>query len=128
MSTKCLHKNIWYPILATKKNNEKSRWKRRKPTKEKQTAGRISGLKSIINRIHKTKILFFEKVNNTHKLKLTKTLRNSMHINKIRNEKGDKTEIEEIKKIIRFYNKRLYFTKLENLALMGDHAPKPSEI
>jgi len=44
-----------------------------------------------------------------------------MQINKIRNERGDKTEIEEIKNIIRFYYKRLYLTKLENLALMGEH-------
>ena len=48
----------------------------------------------------------------------------------MRNEKGDKTtEMEEIKKIIRFYYKIQYSTKLENLGEMDGfldrcHIPK----
>jgi hypothetical protein len=47
--------------------------------------------------------------------------RDTIQINKIRNENGDiTTETEETKKIIRSYNKRLYSTKLENLDKMDD--------
>jgi hypothetical protein len=55
--------------------------------------------------------------------KQTKGHKVSIKINKIRNEKGDKTtEIEEIqkKKIIRSYYKILYSTKLKNLDEMED--------
>jgi hypothetical protein len=46
----------------------------------------------------------------------TRRHRDIILINKIRNEKGDKTtEPEEIENIIRSYYKRLYSTKLENL-------------
>jgi hypothetical protein len=48
--------------------------------------------------------------------RLSKGQRDSILINKIRNEKGDiTTELEEIQSIIRSYYKRLYSTKLENL-------------
>jgi hypothetical protein len=48
--------------------------------------------------------------------RLTSGLRDSILINKIRNEKGDITiGPEEIQNIIRSYYKRLYSTKLENL-------------
>jgi hypothetical protein len=47
---------------------------------------------------------------------LTRGHRESILINKIRNEKRDiRTENEEIQNIIRSYYKRLYSTKLENL-------------
>jgi|UPI00004841E3 hypothetical protein len=47
--------------------------------------------------------------------KLTKEHRNSIQINKIRNEKGHiRTEAEKILKIIRSYCKSLYSAKLEN--------------
>jgi hypothetical protein len=47
--------------------------------------------------------------------RLTTAHKDSIQINKIRNEKGDiTTEMEEIKRIIRSY-KSLYSTKLENL-------------
>jgi hypothetical protein len=53
--------------------------------------------------------------------KLTKGNTDSIQINKIRYEKGDITsETEEIQKIIRFYYKSLYSTKLENLDKMED--------
>jgi hypothetical protein len=61
---------------------------------------------------------FFEKINNIDKplARLTRGHRDSILINKIRNEKGDIiAESEEIQNIIRSYYKRLYSTKLENL-------------
>jgi hypothetical protein len=48
--------------------------------------------------------------------RLTRGHRESILINKIRNEKGDiTTDPEEIQKTIRSFYKRLYSTKLENL-------------
>ena len=53
--------------------------------------------------------------------RLTRGHRDSIQINKNRNEKGDKTtETEEIQKIIRTYYKSLYSTKLENLDEMNN--------
>jgi hypothetical protein len=52
--------------------------------------------------------------------RLTRGHRNSLQINKIRNEKGDiTTETEEIKKIITKFYKSLPSTKLENLDEMA---------
>ena len=68
-----------------------------------------------IPRINQSRSWFFEKINKTDKplARLTRGHRDSILINKIRNEKGDITT--EIKNIIRSYYKRLYSTKLENL-------------
>ena len=74
--------------------------------------------KRIIQRINQTRSWFFEKINKIDKslARLTRGDRESILINKIRNEKGDmSTEPEEIQNIIRSYDKRLYSTKLENL-------------
>ncbi|KAL6045988.1 hypothetical protein STEG23_001682 [Scotinomys teguina] len=74
--------------------------------------------KQTIQRINETKSLFFEKINKIDKLlsRLTKRQRESIRINKIRNEIGDiTTDNEEIQRIIRSYFKNLYSTKLENL-------------
>jgi hypothetical protein len=79
--------------------------------------------KSSIHRINQTRSWFFEKINKMDKslAKLTRGHRDSIQINKIRNEKGDITrETEEIKKIIRSYYKSLYSTKLENLNEMDN--------
>ena len=65
----------------------------------------------------------FEKINKIDKplARLTRKHRDSIQINKIRNEKGDiTTEPEEIQNIIRSYYKRLYSTKLENLDEMDN--------
>jgi hypothetical protein len=67
--------------------------------------------------------LFFEKINNIDKplTRLTKRHRDSILVNKIRNERGDiATEHEEIQRFIRSYYKRLYSTKLENLDEMNN--------
>ena len=74
--------------------------------------------KRTIQRINQTRSWFFEKINKIDKplVRLTRGHRDSILINKIRNEKGDiTTEPEEIQNIIRSYYKRLYSTKLENL-------------
>jgi len=64
---------------------------------------------------------FFEKINKIDKplARLTRGLRDSILINKIRNEKGDiTTDPEEIQNTIRSFYKRLYLTKLDNLEKM----------
>jgi hypothetical protein len=68
--------------------------------------------------MNQTSSWFFEKINKIDRplATLTRGHRDSILINKIRNEMGDiKTEHEEIQKIIRSYNKRLYSTKLGHL-------------
>ncbi|KAL6082836.1 hypothetical protein STEG23_030388 [Scotinomys teguina] len=88
--------------------------------------------KKTIQRINETKSWFFEKINNIDKplSRLTKRQRESIQINKIRNEIGDiTTDNEEIQRIIRSYFKNLYSTKLENLEKMDEfmdryHIPK----
>ena len=87
--------------------------------------------KRTIQKINKTRSWFFEKINKIDKLlaRLTKGHRDSIQINKVRNEKGDiTTETEEIQKIIRSYYKSLYSTQLENEEEMDsflDRYPTP---
>jgi hypothetical protein len=79
--------------------------------------------KKTIQRINQTRNWFFEKINNVdkHLARLTRGHRDSILINKIRSEKEDiTTETEEVQNIIRFYYKRLYSTKLENMDEMGN--------
>jgi hypothetical protein len=74
--------------------------------------------KRTIQGINLTRSWFFEKFNKIDKplARLTRGHRDSILINKIRNEKGDiTTEPEEIQNITRPYYKMLYPTKLENL-------------
>jgi hypothetical protein len=71
-----------------------------------------------IQRINQRRSSFFAKINKLgkHLARLTREHRESILINKIRNEKGDiTTNSEEIQKTIRSFYKRLYSTKLENL-------------
>jgi hypothetical protein len=69
--------------------------------------------KRTIQRLNQNRSLFFEKINKIEKLlaKQTRGHRDSILINKIRNEKGD---------IMRSNYKRLYSTKLENLDEMDN--------
>ena len=69
-----------------------------------------------IQRINQSRSWFFEKINKIDKplARLTRGHRDSILINKIKNEKGDiTTEPEEIQNIIRSYYKRLYSGKLK---------------
>ena len=71
-----------------------------------------------IQRNNQTRIWFFEKINKIDKplARLTRGHKDKILINKIRNEKGDiTTDPEKIQNTIRFFYKRLYSTKLENL-------------
>jgi hypothetical protein len=71
-----------------------------------------------IQRINQRRSWFFEKINKIDKplARLSRGHRESILINKIRNEKGDiTTDPEEIQNTIRSFYKRLYSTKLENL-------------
>jgi hypothetical protein len=71
-----------------------------------------------IQRINQSRSWFFEKINKIDKplARLTRGHRESILINKIRNETGDiTTDHEEIQNTIRSFYKRLYSTKLENL-------------
>ena len=71
-----------------------------------------------IQRINQRRSWFFEKINKIDKplARLTRGHRDSILINKIRNEKGDiTTDPEEIQNTIRSFYKRLYSIKLENL-------------
>jgi hypothetical protein len=78
--------------------------------------------KRTIQRINQTRSWFFEKINNLDKplARLTSGHRDSILINKIRNEKGEITRESEEIQIIRYYYKRLYSTKLENLDVMDN--------
>jgi hypothetical protein len=94
--------------------------------KKKKTIKRITQTRSWFFCLFVCFVLFcfvFEKINKTDKplARLTRGHRESILINKIRNEKGDMTtEHEEIQNIIRSYYKRLYSTKLENLDEMSN--------
>jgi dsDNA-specific endonuclease/ATPase MutS2 len=70
-----------------------------------------------IQRINQTRSCCFKKINeiDKHLARLTRGHRDSILINKIRNEKGDITDPEEIQNAIRSFYKRIYSTKLENL-------------
>jgi hypothetical protein len=70
--------------------------------------------KRTIQRINQSKSWFFEKINKIDKplARLTRGQKDSILINKIRNEKGEiTTEPEEIQNIIRYYCKWLYSIK-----------------
>jgi hypothetical protein len=71
-----------------------------------------------IQRINQTRSWFLGKINKIDKplATLTTGQRDSILVNKIRNEKGDiTTDPEEIQNNIRSFYKRLYSTKLEKL-------------
>jgi hypothetical protein len=71
-----------------------------------------------IQQINRTRSWFFKKINTIDKPlpRLTRGHRDSILIKKVRHEKGDiTTEPEEIQNTIRFFYKRLFSTKLENL-------------
>jgi hypothetical protein len=75
-------------------------------------------IRRTIQRINQTRSWFFEKINKIDKplSRLTRGYRDSILINKIRNEKGGiTTDPEEIQNTIRSFYKRLYSTKLDNL-------------
>ena len=80
-----------------------------------------------IQRINQSRSWFFKKINKIDKplARLTRGHRESILINKIRNEKGKiTTDPEEIHNTIRSFYKRLYSTKLEKLDEMDKFLDK----
>ena len=100
-SSKCLletEESLHYQLNST---SESSKTKRSKYTQEEQTTGNKlkAEIKQIekkrtIQRVNKTRSQFFEKINKIDDkplTRLTRGHRDSIQINKIRNEKGDIT-------------------------------------
>ena len=86
--------------LEQKEANLPKGSKRQETVKLRAKSNQIE-TKKTIQRINKTKSWFFERINKIDKplAKLTKGLRDSIQINKIRNEKGNiTTEMEKIQK------------------------------
>jgi hypothetical protein len=106
--------------LKALEQKEANSSKRSRPQEIIKLRGEINQVETTrtIRRINQTRSWFFEKINKIDKPlgRLTKGHRESILINKIRNEKGDiPTDPGEIQNTIRSLYKRLYSTKLENL-------------
>jgi hypothetical protein len=102
--------------LEQKEANSTKRSRRQETIK---LSGKINQVETriTIQRINQTRSWFFEKISKIDKplSRLTRGHRDSILINKIRNENGDIRDPEEIQNTIRSYYKRLYSTKLKNL-------------
>ena len=97
--------------LEQKETNSRRRRRRWEIIKIRAEINQVE-TKRTIQRINKTRSWFFEKINKTDKplAKLTKGQRDSIQINKIRNEKGDiTTETEEIEKNHQILLQKLIF-------------------
>ena len=76
-------------------------------------------MKEMVAKINKSKSWFFEKINKIDKplAKLKKKMEKTQ-INRIRNEKEEITNTEEIQRIMRDYHKQLYANKMDNMEEM----------
>ena len=78
-------------------------------------------MKEMINKDHKTKRWFFEKINKIDKTlaRLNNKNREKTEINRITNEKGEvTTDTTEVQRIMSYYYKQLYANKMDNLEEM----------
>jgi hypothetical protein len=114
--------------LEQKEANTPKRSRRQKIIKFRAEINQIE-TKRTIQRINQTRSWFFEKINKIDKplARLARGHRDTILINKIRNEKDILTETEEIPKIIRSYYKSLYPSKLKSLNEM-DNFPDRCQI
>jgi hypothetical protein len=104
-------------VIEQKEANSPNRSKQQEIIKLRGEINQVETRRTI-QRINKSRSWFFEKINKIDKplARLTRGHRESIQINKIRNEKGDITkDPEEFQNTIRSFYKRLYSTKLENL-------------
>ena len=107
--------------LEKKEANSPKRSRRQEIIKLRREINQVETRRTI-QRINQTRSWFFEKINKIDKplARLTRGCRDSILINKIRNEKGDiTTDPEEIQNTIRSFYKRLYSTKQEHLDEMN---------
>jgi hypothetical protein len=103
--------------LEQKEANSPKRSRRKEIIKLRGEINQV-GTRRTIQRIKQSRSWFFEKINKIDEplTRLTRWHRESILINKIRNEMGDiTTDPEEIQNTIRSFYKRLYSTKVENL-------------
>jgi hypothetical protein len=103
--------------LEKKEENSPKRSKQQEIIKLRGEINQVETRRTI-QRISQRKSWFFEKINKIDKLlaRHTRGHRDSILINKSRNEKGDiTTDPGEIQNTIRSFYKRLYSTKLESL-------------
>jgi hypothetical protein len=103
--------------LRTKGANAPKRSRRQEIIKVRAEINQVE-TKRTIQRIIQTRSWFSEKINMVDKplARLTRGHRDSILINKIKNEKGNiTTDPDEIQNTIRSYYKSLYSTKLENM-------------
>ena len=103
--------------LEQKEANSPKRSRRQEIIKLRGEINQVETRRTI-QRINQMRSWFFEKITKIDKplARLTRGHRESIRINKIRNEKGYiTTDPEEIQNTMRSFNKRLYLTKLENL-------------
>jgi hypothetical protein len=125
-SSECLQKELERAHTGTLKTHLKALEQKKANSPKRSRRQEIIKLKGEINqvetrtiqRINQTRSWFFEKINKINKplARLTRGHRDSILINKFRNEEGDiTTDPEEIQNSIRSFYKKLYSTKLENL-------------
>jgi hypothetical protein len=103
--------------LEQKEVNSSKRSRRQEIIKLRDEINQVE-TRITIQRIKQRKNWFFEKINkiDKHLARFTRGHRDSILLNKIRNEKGDITkDPEETQNSTRSFYKRLYSTKLENL-------------
>ena len=113
--------------LEQKEANLSKRSRQQEIIKLRAEINQVETKRTIIQRINQTRSWFFEKINKIDKplARLTRGHRDSILINKIKNEKGDiAKDPEENQNMIRSFYKMLYSTKLVNLDEMDKFLDK----
>ena len=106
------------PKAIRERRTKKPKVSRRKEIIKIRSETNEKEMKETIAKINKTKSWFFEKINKIDKplARLIKKNREKLHINRIRNGKGEVTiDTAEIQRTMRDYYKQLYANKMDNL-------------